>query len=231
MKISFIPSSKEVELVVPEPTPAIKCLPEWYKSTKNFDAKNLKIDEGGNLENRVLKQCMPFLDGLTSGYIQELWTDVYVEKNENGVAYHYSCGPNPMGVRNALSIPAPENFYQHELYWRMPWLPKTPKGYSLLFTHPINRTDLPFLVTSGIMDSDKFYHSPFGNLPFLLDKNFSGIIKRGTPMFQFIPIKRESWNSGVEKFNEEEITKRVTETKKSFWGSYKKYFWQKKYYS
>ena len=49
-------------------------------------------------------------------------------------------------------------------------------------------------------------------------------------MFQIIPIKRESWVSHKEKYDEQEIIKKENErisfgAEKSF---YKKNFWQKK---
>ena len=42
------------------------------------------------------------------------------------------------------------------------------------------------------------------NVPFVIKNNFSGIIERGTPMFQVIPFKREKWDSkfDVKKPNE-----------------------------
>ena len=36
------------------------------------------------------------------------------------------------------------------------WTIEAPQGYSLLFTHPVNRTDLPFTTITGLVDSDSF---------------------------------------------------------------------------
>jgi len=232
LEISFIPSSKEISLFASQPKPAKNYLPDWYKKSERFDKENISFAQDGSIINSVLKQCVPFLDSMTSGYIQELWTDLYIEKiDENKFSYYYSSGPDPMGIRDCLRIPAPNNFYQQEMFWRIPWIPKTPKNYSLLFVHPLNRTDLPFLTTSGIQDSDMFYHVPFGNYPFLLDKNFSGIIPKGTPMYQIIPIRRDSWNSKIKKFDEDEMIKRYKKFRINFWGTYRKMFWVKKTYN
>src|SRR5215472_2332366 len=44
------------------------------------------------------------------------------------------------------------------------WDFETPPGYSLLCTHPINRTDLPFRTVTGLVDCDTFYDTPL-NFP------------------------------------------------------------------
>ena len=44
-----------------------------------------------------------------------------------------------------------------------------------------------------MVDTDK-YPIPV-HFPFLLKKNFEGLIKQGTPIIQVIPFKRESWKS------------------------------------
>jgi hypothetical protein len=66
-------------------------------------------------------------------------------------------------------------------------------------------------------------------LPFYIKKNFEGLIPVGTPMFQILPIKRDSWKTTSEKYSVE-IPKRLSKQRKVFWEFYKKNMWQKKYY-
>jgi hypothetical protein len=65
----------------------------------------------------------------------------------------------------------------------------------VLLTHPLNREDLPFHVTSGIIDSDVFFNA--GNIPFFIKEDFEGVIPKGTPIAQLIPIKRYDWKMQI----------------------------------
>jgi len=176
----------------PIPKPASNFVPEWYKKTQPYvgNSKILKDSE------RTFKHCIPFLDAFTSGYIVELWTDVQVENN-NGIRFHTKSNEIPFGMKTPQSsgfMPPPPGYdpaiwsYHHALYI------KTPPGYSILVTQPLNRNDLPFLALTGIVDADKEPFFP-GSYPMYLKTGFSGIIEYGTPMLQIIPFKRDSWKS------------------------------------
>jgi hypothetical protein len=108
------------------------------------------------------------------------------------------------------------------------WIPKVEDGYSCLILSPINRTELPFYTASAIVDSDKMNYSHGGNLPFYIKKGFTGLIPAGTPMYQIIPFKRESWKMDVEKFDSEKALVGANNLRKNFIGSYKKRLWCKK---
>jgi hypothetical protein len=71
-----------------------------------------------------------------------------------------------------------------------------PEGYSALYAHPLNRFELPFVTTSGIVDNDKD-HLP-GTMPFFFLKGITGILPAGTPYAQIIPFRREHWQSEVD---------------------------------
>lgn len=230
MNIEFIPSSKDHELCTIPPKPSKLYIPEWYKKTESFP-KKLKFDDGGVPENLGIKQCIPFLDGLGSGYIQETHCDLYFDFESDTFEYFYSLKPQIISHRSKHHLPIENDFYPIEFVWKMPWIPKLPKGYSLLLTHPLNRIDLPFFTTSAVIDSDRFYHSSQGNYPFYIKKNFSGIIPAGTPMYQMIPIKRNNWKSKLHKFDKNVFKKRNAMVQRKMFGGYKKEFWQKKEYS
>lgn len=235
-KINFIPSSEEVELVVPCPKPAKTYVPEWYKDIKPLEKKTPKINDGDYVD-RNLKMCVPFLDSFTSGYIQETHADIVInveEINDYEVSIKTFCpnGPDAISWRTSPTLnKITKEYYPIEFVWFANWIPVAPKGYSLLFTNPLNRFDLPFTSFSGIIDSDVFYHHPSGAYPFLLKKEFNNVlIPAGTPIYQIIPIKRERWISGSTKFNNELIIKNKNLIRKYVYDGYKKYFWQKKHY-
>lgn len=226
--ITFIPSSAEVEELVPHPKPSKLYVPESYKKIKNDALKN-PVFEDHKLKSFNIKQCMPFLDSLTTGYIQETWTDIYIEKqNDTQCKYIWSSNPKIMSDRPYVNRDIEEGFYPVEFVWSQPWKLKTPKGYSCLVVHPLNREDLPFYTLSGVIDSDQYYHAIFGNIPFYIKKGFHGLIPAGTPMFQVILIKRERWKSDTVGYNDKEQRILSNEMYKKFFGVYKNKFWQSK---
>ena len=226
--IEFIPSSKDVELNVPHPVPAKITIPEWYKSIDNIDTFNLKFDTEGEMQKNV-KMCVPFLDAMLTGYVQRTWSDIYITSDRDKINYKTSMSTQIIGHRNSVAIPIGKEYYDVEFLWTVPWIPKLPKGYSLLTTNVMNDTSKPFTTLSGIVDSDNFYHSQNGNLPFYIKSGFTGIIPTGTPMFVMIPIKREVWESKILEYNDD-VIKRNKSMYQNFFGSYKNKFWIRKDY-
>ena len=104
-----------------------------------------------------------------------------------------------------------------------------PKNYSILFTHPLNRHDLPFTTLSGIVDSG-LITSPTGSVPFYIKENFEGLIPQGTPIAQLIPIRQESWSSKIKNGLVEKSLKQTISSNLVFSGWYKKNIWKRKNY-
>ena len=230
MIIEFIPSNKTVSDNVPLPESAKAALPQWYKDAPTAGTRlSPIISQEGNIV-KGLKSCTPFVDALTSGYIQKTWCDIHIEFNNGEFNYH--CGQDPviMEHRDKVNTKITDRFYPIEFAWLMPWIPKLPKGYSILCTHPHNRLDLPFTALTGIIDCDEFYHVGFGKFPFYIEKGFTGTIPAGTPMFQMTPFKRDSWESKKINFEEKVQTKREYTYLREFYNVYKNKFWQKKSY-
>lgn len=233
-KIEWLLNDAFTENNVPCPQAATKYVPKWYKEIPKLNKKyenESKIDQVIN--NKTIKTCAPFLDCFLSGYIQETWCDIYIEYDQSNDYVHYawSLDPKIMSHRNNVSseiFSKDGTFYKTEFVWQTYWMPKLPSGYSMLFTHPFNRLELPFYSLSGIIDNDKFFGTPNnkGNFPFYIKRGFSGIIPAGTPMYQMIPIKRERWKSDNGSINN---YKQIS-PKKFFIGGYKKLYWQKKEY-
>jgi hypothetical protein len=218
VKISFYPGSEEIYNNIPCPVTTKSLIPQWYK--------DIVMPEGF----LSVKNCVPFLDTLSSGYTQVTWDDIHVENINNKLEVYSdnSRGVSQFGIRGRSDIEISGAFHKIELLWMRPWSVELPEGYSALVTHPINRYDLPFITLSGIVDFDTYNHVRVGNVPFYIYSDFEGVIPKGTPMFQIIPIKREDWESTKEIYDEtvwqEKEKKRYSmETK-----AYKKMFWQKK---
>lgn len=234
-KIKFLPSDYFAELNIESPIQSSKCIPDWYQKAEKPNYKKLSFSSNPDFPNTPksnLKMCVPFLDAMTAGYIQKTWSDIYIEFDEKNNYFQYRTSTSDLILehRNKYETPIKDSFYEVELAWAMPWIPKTPKGYSILITNPLNSFDSPIFTTSGIIDSDKFFHSLRGRVPFYIKKGFSGLIPVGTPMYQIIPIKRDSWISQRKKFNEKQQLKNSEFMKKRFYRTYRDVFWQKKDY-
>lgn len=197
MKIMrFVPTFSEKEKMLLEPIPAKRNIPQWYKDGEYSYTVN-------NEEHSGLKSCKPFLDAMISGYYLLIPFDIHVEKDESGDIKFSWDGPDewegfvgerlgPIGE----TIPRPEGHRKNHLVWASRWGWRTPKGWGSIVTHPINRAELPFTTMAGFIDSDNFYNA--GNIPFFIKEDFLGIIEKGTPFAQIIPIKRSSWTSFVD---------------------------------
>jgi hypothetical protein len=88
-----------------------------------------------------------------------------------------------------------------------PWIVVTPAGYSTLFVAPLNSEAIPFRVLAGVVDTDSFY-APV-NFPAVceLGRGGSCLLKRGTPLVQAIPFKREQWRSEIGRADADRLEK------------------------
>ena len=216
-----------------QPTAAKKFLPEWYRLSENTLPE--KFNEGDQ-EQPGLKKCVPFLDAMLSGYMLVTPVDIFVSTNEDGSlnlgwnsaeAFKDFISERPKELGELM--PRPAGHMPNHLAFKGFWGFKTPKGWSILVTHPLNRHDLPFTTTSGIIDSDKY--STSGNVPFFIKEGFSGVIPAGTPFAQLIPVKRASWKS----IDNDKGIQYLETLQGSFvrnpGKSYKNTFWQRKEYN
>jgi hypothetical protein len=133
--------------------------------------------------------------------------------------------------RNMVEVAVPHEHHPMHYGWKIPWHCETPPGYSILITHPHNRHDLPFTTLSGIIDSDDWNAPVF--TAFFLKRNFMGTIKKGTPIFQVFPFKRENWEMSLDYSKEDIVQKKIKEEKRriSIYSYYKDFVWKRKTYT
>jgi len=170
----------------PNLEPIKKFVPKWYKE---IDAQ---IIDRQDFNVNTIKGCMPFLDALTIGYTLTLAGDLVISLNPDGTS-NISWGNTPLiGIRQDFypTVPIPTGYDSSQFFWINSNAIELPNGYSALFTHPMNRFDLPFVTTSGIVDN---YKMGKGSIPFFIKSGFEGVIPAGTPFVQIIPFKREKW--------------------------------------
>ena len=211
--------------------PAKKNIPEWYKKIPKVDNNEIFTFEEGF--KKTVKNCIPFLDSLTTGYNVVLPYDIYVKNDSlempKIVCQNAKFPPSSRDKVADLNI-VPFEHHLIEFTWKINTAIAVPLGYSFLVTHPLNRNDLPFTTLSGIVDGG-LVMDPCGNLPFYIKKGFEGIIPQGTPIAQIIPFKQEIWNSKIEKGL---VQKGLQDSQKSLsviFGWYKKNIWTRKKYN
>jgi hypothetical protein len=183
------------------PTPATKTIPEWYRKADRFaktiDGEYYKGPDSGKVP--TWKACPALLDIMGTGYTLNTPCDIeFIEKDSETLIvdikdkkYQDFCTPRG----EMTQFEHPKGYYKNHFAWFADWGVETPKGYSVLYSQPFNRFELPFLNTSGIIDNDNVHL--MGSMPFFVLKGFSGIIKKGTPFAQMIPFKREDWSSNI----------------------------------
>jgi hypothetical protein len=246
-RIRFVPMNEYTHKNIDPPVPIKNLIPDWYRSGEiAVSADTRKVAKPGD-KNIIggMKSCVPFLDAMLSGYAICLWEDLYI-RTEDEVKEVYSVQKNPYTNQyekkqeeiqmiderlgdSGHTIPRPNGYCHNHMVFKGQWGVRLPKKWSLAITHPLNRFDLPFITTSGIVDSDEWWTG--GNIPLFFQKNFEGVIPKGTPVAQLIPIKRSSWISYVSELSVPRNTYMSEKVRSVPMGWYKNNIWVKKEYN
>ncbi len=196
----------ELEAVLPRPMPAVLGLPDWFKALPQ-KSYNPSLGE----DSQTIKRCPPFIDAMTYGFLIPLATDLKIENGEfswdwpmrGGEITTYSYSPidfhDPSQVAGTPFFDDDRFVIKFNNFWTI----KTPPGYALLFTHPVNRADLPFTTITGLVDSDRFSDSLLNFPARWRDPDFNGVLQKGTPVAQCLPVKREIWAGKFEAISAE----------------------------
>jgi hypothetical protein len=204
----------ELESILPRPIPAVQGLPDWFKALPQKAFSAIHDDEV-----MTVKKCPPFIDAMGFGFLIPLISDLKVENGEffwdrdvpgGGIANFTN---SPIDYHDSAQVAGTPYFDEDRFIIKFNnfWTIKTPPGYSLLFTHPLNRTDLPFTTITGLVDTDD-YSDNLINFPARWhDTSFAGVLPKGTPVAQCIPVKREKWVSQIGTLSDEE-SRRLRET-------------------
>lgn len=238
--IRFIANDEDAFNYHNYPKPAKQKIPFWYKSLKRYRSKenspSIWISPDGTvMKNTLLKSCMPFRDAMTAGYTWSLPTDLVIKKINGIIDVYWLSHGKIIDIQGGEDFPPLHNnnldkkTYSFNCNFRI----ETPKNYSVLFTHPLNRHDLPFRTFSGIVENDK-YNLPV-NFPFQiivdLNEGESIIVEKDTPVVQFIPIKRERWFiKKLKDTNETDKQKRINNIWSNISHAYRNNFWVRKHY-
>ena len=202
----------ELEGRIPPPVPASSSLPDWLRTMPPQAVNELNLHQ-----EDTVKRCPPFVDAMTHGFLMPLICDLKIENGE--VSWDNDALPSGGSlafVRAPVSFHGPNQVSGTPLFepdrflikFHSLWTIEAPEGYSVLFTHPMNRLDLPFTTLTGLVDCDH-YHDNWIHFPARWnDPDFSGVLPKGTPVAHCVPVKRGDWTMRTAPFTAEE-TQRV----------------------
>ena len=191
---------------LPGPVPARAALPDWIRA---MQPRSFSPTHGR--EVRTVKQCPPFIDAMSYGFIMPLPCDVTVR--DGALSWNWDV-PTPSvhaHPRSPISFHVAEQVEGTPLHgpdqvlvkFNSFWTIELEPGWSLFATHPVNREDLPFRLVTGLVDADRF--SDVGILfpARWTDPSFSGTLRRGTPVAQCFAVPRTVPDLVFESFSAE----------------------------
>jgi hypothetical protein len=213
-----------VDWDIAQPYPAIDYIPQWFK-----DQPATNDSPDGDI--RTLKLCQPYIDGMTNGYIIPAPHDVTLKVLGKYFIEAYGKG------RYWFSLHGEKQY--NKSWWKdrgvikfdSPWIIETPPGYSIKVSHFFGNNVKPLLGIPAIVDTDTYPMAPaFPMIHMDLRVGYDIEFKKGDPLIQITPFKREDWQMSVEDADME----KWEVAQQTFWddpdNNYLKNFKQKKTY-
>jgi hypothetical protein len=189
---------------LPRPVLARNALPDWLRA---MPAKAHSEIHGREI--RTVKQCPPFVDAMAYGVMIPLPCDIRAERGEFAWDWDIPEPETSGHPRAPLSFhpaaqfaAAPFGSGQAALKFNSFWTIELEPGWSLFATHPVNRDDLPFRLISGLVDSDRFHDGEINFPAIWTQRDFSGVLPRGTPVAQCFAVPRATPQLEFECFDE-----------------------------
>lgn len=210
MKIRFT-CPPQYESVLPQPTLAKNNIPDWFKRIP----ATVDSDILAGAEVRTVKQCPPFIDAMQHGILFPLLADVRVNHGEFSWDWDLPVQGEIRSTRSPIGVHVPQQATGYPgvdtdcfvIKFNNFWTVQLPPGWSMYFTHPVNRTDLPFHTLSGLVDCDQ-WRDGFVHFPALWsDTEFDGVLKAGTPVAQGWPVKRDELEIEISTMEEEGLSR------------------------
>lgn len=190
-----------------EPLPAKKHVPEWFKNIEKNTTDDLTI-----------KDCMPALDIITSGYlIRNTWhinlkqnnpIEYFPKTNKRKYISWMAASDQWEGTKPYVNMhthsQCPVKFVENSPtdYFKImnPWIVRTPPGYSCLIIPPSYHIQKGYTMLPAMVDTDT-YDAPINFTGYLTDHQTTVNIMPGDPLIQIIPFKRDDWKMQIQEKN------------------------------
>jgi hypothetical protein len=198
-KIKFIARDPGAWELAEKPYPANQNIPEWWRnmspymvSSENPEGKKFKVRN--RMANTSPKKCVPMLDALTSGYLIPLWADVSIEQTDVNPLINWRTSRDVFEIHGDTSmIETPIGYHKQVFKFMNLWSIITPPGYSCLISAPAGFRQTGLQAIPAIIDTDKSTLELV--FPLWIQKDFNGIVEKGTPLVQITPFKRSEWKA------------------------------------
>ena len=192
-KIEWWTVLEGLENVIPIQT-AGHFIPNWWQKTPHW--QSAEIEEGNktnNIHNKgTVRRCPAIPEFMGMGFVVPLWCDVEVNIYENGEfswhtpakEFHFDTHGSTQFADWVPRHAKPTIILKPSCPWRV----KTPPGISLLQLPMFYEFNPNFTVAPGVIWGD-IHHEI--NQQMLFHKIGKIKIQRGTPLAQYIPVRRE----------------------------------------
>jgi hypothetical protein len=209
MQVTFKCDPAIIDLL-PRPVPAREALPAWLRTMPATAFSDIHGEE-----LRTVKQCPPFIDAMSHGFMIPLPCDVRVEGGVLSWNWNLPALSAAEHPRSPISFHAPAQvtgtpFHDADtviVKFHSFWTVELEPGWSLFATHPVNRHDLPFRLLSGLVDADRFNDIGILFPAVWTDPDFNGVLARGTPIAQCLPVPRSALSLNFAAFTPEEAAR------------------------
>jgi len=216
-KLEFVALLTEVAQIMPI-LPASKHQWQWAKDA----LENYKKEKDNNKTNRFthVSRCPGILGITKSGWIQRAWQDIVIETNGDGKSFKWKTPINQAVTdsdnnwkwdyvshhpEELFGLYNPDkNCLQTIIKIQSPWMVYIPKGYYLM-SMPLPYPDRhEWTAATGFLDPD--YGPNFLNVQmFWHNLNGQTVIPAGTPLCQYILVKKQSVETIVRECNNNDI--------------------------
>ena len=185
-------------------------MPDWFVKAPKW--KNEKIDGEKNKKDNVnnkgtIKRCPAVPEFMGMGITIPLWWDLRLQIFDDG-SHQWNTPAKQFGFTlhdsSQLNDWLP-SYAKPTLVLKAdcPWRIKTPPGVSLLQLPMLWHFNPNFTVCSGVIWTDIHYEI---NQQMMFHKRGEIMIQRGTPLAQYIPIRRETFKYDIGDQTPEQYT-------------------------
>lgn len=179
--------------VIPEPVPAFKHIPDWFKKIPAHMERSTASRDTFGAPAMTAKKCLPLLDGMSAGYTIPLFGDMHVRTSKDNKHIELTGGPyarvgeqhpiEQLGGKTSPTYPGPAIKFINR------WAIKTAPGWSSLFITPINHFDKRFTCLGALVDTDVYPKQV--NFPAVWHlPDYDDTLRAGTPLVTVIPVRR-----------------------------------------
>jgi hypothetical protein len=209
-KIEFL-STVDTALHIHPIEPSNFARPKWLEVEAAHYVADNKVLNVDSLTARTIAKCRGIRDLYKTGWVVRAWQDIYVDAKDNGsLEWRTPTSQEKINGEVEMSAHSSDTFKHCPhlskqvpiIKLHNPWIVKIPKGYNILQLPMAYQDNSLFTTAMGMYDSD------FGLMELNVQLFWHGrgpqIIKAGTPLAQYILVKKEKIPYEVRKATSEE---------------------------